>query len=228
MPPQWGPNYEYIRTSTATVPILPSACNLSKSLLHLSALDHLFVRLSSPPPTLYSLDKLIEKEECKSEMRVAKYLSKALKGVEIGNKDTPFKILVSYALVLLPDVLPVKKPRIPDITVRNETGTTFFACEVDSNKSCATTTLKLSIHLAQMLASLQNRCPKTNRLEGFYFPYEKEECVLLVSVEWSKLRHIHQFSSVTFLPLSIESMLKIETFGRINGMIKNVYSSLTH
>ncbi len=131
MPPKWDPDFNYIRTSSATIPILPSASTLSKSPFSSSSLEHLIERQIQPPPSKYSLDALIRGEGTKSEIRVGNYISQALK---VDEKD---KILVSHGLVLFPDVktIPVKSRKMPDIAITNETGTTFFICEVDSDKS---------------------------------------------------------------------------------------------
>ncbi len=109
-----------------------------------------------------------------SETRAGDYISKALK----------VKVLVGKALKLLPDInaMPVKTRRFPDVTIKDETGATFFICEVESYKD---TTLKLAIHLAQMLSSLRNRCIQEKSLQGFYFPYGSIQCVLLVTVTWN-------------------------------------------
>ena len=80
---------------------------------------------------------------------------------------------------------------------------TIFCFEVDSSK-WDETTVKLSVHLCQMLSSLRNRILHTGHkcytlsLEGLFFPKSgKEECVVVVKVEWSdeqlKFFETHKF-----------------------------------
>ena len=179
----WNSNFDYVRTSSASKPILPSASTLSKSPYSTSVLKQLIHRNVKPPPKLYSLDALYKGLKVsesgkiiKSKTRVGDYISKVL-GVEAQ---------VCKGLKLLPDTssMPVKIRRFPDVTIADRSGATFFICEVESNSSYKDTTLKLAIHLAQMLSSLRNRCIQEESLQGFYFPFESVECVLLVTVTW--------------------------------------------
>ena len=98
-------------------------------------------------------------------------------------------------------------------------GVTVFIFEVESNWSWYTTTLKLAIHLSQMLASLRNRSrngvslsASVHSLSGFYFPNNKKECVVEVSVNWDdrKLRFV-------------ESHTMIRTVAEVECRLKSVY-----
>ena len=80
---------------------------------------------------------------------------------------------------------------------------TIFCFKIHSSK-WDETTVKLSVHLCQMLSSLRNRILQTGHkcntlsLEGIYFPKsDKEECVVVVEVKWSdkqlKFLETHKF-----------------------------------
>ena len=62
-----------------------------------------------------------------SETRAGDYISKALK----------VKVLVGKALKLLPDInaMPVKTRRFPDVTIKDETGATFFIIQGHYSKA---------------------------------------------------------------------------------------------
>ena len=124
-------------------------------------------------------------------------------------------------IILFPNVntIPTTTPRKADGNVIVN-GVTVFIFEVESNSSWYNTTLKLAIHLSQMLASLRNRSSmlgvslsaSVHSLSGFYFPNKKNECVVEVCVHWND--DILRF---------VESHTMILTVGEVKRRLKSVY-----
>ncbi len=83
--------------------------------------------------------------------------------------------------------IPTGVVKRPDCSIK-EHGATIFICELESS-NWNSTCLKLAIQLAQMLASLRNRCsppiPPIDTITGFYFPFASKQCVVEVEVKWS-------------------------------------------
>ena len=106
-------------------------------------------------------------------------------------------------LKLVPHVntIPTRKVRIPDGSIE-ENGATIFLFELESDANWYTTTLKLTIHLSQMLASLRNRVrlgsQPIDSISGFYIPYKSVQCVVEVQVKWSDkdLKFLESHSNV--------------------------------
>ncbi len=100
------------------------------------------------------------------------------------------KVKHDKALVFSPYVctIPTSEVKRPDCSIV-EHGATIFICELESSSKWNSTCLKLTIHLAQMLASLRNRCnpliPPIYTISGFYFPFASKQCVVQVEVKWS-------------------------------------------
>ena len=120
-------------------------------------------------------------------------------------------------IILSPNVNTIPPRKADGNVIVN--GVTVFIFEVESNSSWYSTTLKLAIHLSQMLASLRNRSmhgvllsASVNSLSGFYFPNKKKECVVEVCVYWddNKLRFM-------------ESHTMIETMDEVQRRLKLVY-----
>ncbi len=103
------------------------------------------------------------------------------------------------------NTIPTREVRRPDGSIR-EHGATVFIFELESNSDWNATTLKLTIHLAQMLASLRNRSgsPPIDTIVGFYFPWKSLQCVVEVQVKWSDnyLKFVETHSYVEMIDIN--------------------------
>ncbi len=189
-----------MRTTTATAPQLLAAYRLSKSPAIAGSAGNYILRNISEPPTLYTIGELIAplkpKDDHIDNVRVVRdYLTKILGTIVTKSTDIGFKPAVS--------TIPTEQLKKPDLSVTDANGCTFFICEIESDYSWNSTTLRLAIHLAihlsQMLASLRNRTTTyPEQLAGFYFPKSEKECVLKVTVKWddSELKFCETHTSV--------------------------------
>ncbi len=91
------------------------------------------------------------------------------------------------SMMFIPHVhtIPTSVVKIADGAIFDN-GATIFIFELESNSNWSNTTLKLTIQLAQMLASLRNRTgPSIDTIVGFYIPFKSVQCVVEVQVKWS-------------------------------------------
>ena len=91
------------------------------------------------------------------------------------------------SMMFIPHVhmIPTSVSKIPDGSIVDN-GATIFIFELESNSNWRNTTLKLTVQLAQMLASLRNRAgPSIDTIVGFYIPFKSLQCVVEVQVKWS-------------------------------------------
>ena len=177
----------FIRESVAPSARVSSVSKLSRSQSHSStATVHTLLRLiraCSKLPSRYTLVQLLKKPDtfefrnCKeAEASVCEFVACTVNAT-----------VSTQALKLCPTVntIPSSELQIPDGSIQVDDATVFIL-EVESGGSWESTTLKLSIHLCKMLASLRNRrgCESVKKLSGFYFPLHKCECVVQTTIEW--------------------------------------------
>ncbi len=183
---------DYVRTSTerAPEPCYMSTYSVSNSPgIPTSSWRDYLKRYGQTPSALYCLNDIcpgvglvtgkIAEESVRSYVSVV--LKEAGHDVEVKKK--------ALALNPIVQTIPTAKNKQPDgsIILQEATATaTIFILEVKSANDMNATTLKLAIHLCQMLASLRNRNSAVQEISGFYFPCGKgKECVIEVTVKWN-------------------------------------------
>ena len=141
------------------------------------------VRACSDLPKKYKLVKLLNKPDTFTFKENKEAETSVCQFVAYHTNAT----VSTQALKLCPQVntIPSSQMQLPDVSIVVGDATVFIL-EIESGGSWESTTLKLSIHLCKMLASLRNRrgCESINCLSGFYFPLSKCECVVQVTVRW--------------------------------------------
>ncbi len=205
-------------TERAATPSYMSSCTVSQSSSVPTVWADYIIRSNykTTPPADYTLkdicpDISLSATGLPAELAMRKYVSDVLR-VDVEKK----------ALKLNPIVhtIPTAQKKEPGGSIiLAEAEATIFILELLShtkkNKTSdntAASTLKLAMHLCQMLASLRNRSVCVNELSGFYFPCGVvKQCVIEVRIQWDDWQ-MHFVETDRFLPLS-----------DINSRIKAVY-----
>ena len=176
------------RRDTHAAPLArpPSSSDASKS-LYFERFGLTNYKLYNGPPSKYNLQRLIGlgvQDYKAAEDELAKWVAK-----EIGEPRE--RVVSGQMLRLKPNLDPqgISVDKRPDVMIMsdNDEPTTLVQIKVDSGKSWTNTIRKLVHGLIHQLTSLRNWDDTIMSVSGFYFPFEKQECVVKVDVTWNDM-----------------------------------------